>query len=306
VNHLVILGPTASGKSELAMRIARSRADVELVAVDSMQVYRRMDIGTAKPSAAERAEIAHHGLDLAEPSEDFTVTRYRDAFDDAMADVERRGHRALLVAGTGLYLRAVTDRLPIPGQWPEVKAQLEAEPDTETLHRRLADLDPLAASRMNPTNRRRVIRALEVTLGSGRPFSASGNGLTAYGPSPFRFIGLDIEREDLARRVEERLAAMLAAGFLDEVSGLHGQLSRTAAQALGYRELAAHLDGEASLDEALELTRRRTMAFARRQKAWFRRDPRIEWRKPVEVEAAVLGDWDQWPTSSTRDWATRS
>jgi tRNA dimethylallyltransferase len=290
--HAVILGPTASGKSALAMEIAQRHAGVEIIAVDSMQVYRGMDIGTAKPGPAEQAAVAHHCIDLADPSENFTVTRFRDAFDTAMTGIEERGHTALLVAGTGLYLRAVVDRLPIPGQWPEVRAALDTDDDTEGLHRRLAELDPVAAGRMNPTNRRRVVRALEVTLGSGRPFSSFGPGLTAYGPSPFRMIGLDVDPADLRQRIGDRLDAMLAAGLVEEVRGLEGRLSRTAGQALGYRELLEYLEGAMTLDDAIERIRQRTAAFARRQRAWFRRDPRVEWIKPVEVMPLLLGDWD--------------
>jgi tRNA dimethylallyltransferase len=300
MRHVVLLGPTASGKSALALEIAKQRGDIEIVAVDSMQVYRGMDIGTAKPTTEDRAAVPHHCLDLIDPSDDFTVTRYRAAFDEALAKVEARGHIALLVAGTGLYLRAVTDNLPIPGQWPDVKADLEGEPDTETLYRRLVAVDPLAATRMMPTNRRRIIRALEVTTGSGRPFSSFGSGLTDYAASPFRFIGLDVEPTELRERIASRLELMLGAGFLDEVRCLRGGMSRTAQQALGYRELLSHLDGDITLAEATDLTRRRTVTFARRQRAWFKRDPRIEWRKPVEVMAAVLGDWDGCPTSSTQ------
>ncbi|MBA3653155.1 MAG: tRNA (adenosine(37)-N6)-dimethylallyltransferase MiaA [Actinobacteria bacterium] len=300
MGHVVLLGPTASGKSALAMQIAAQRDDVEIIAVDSMQVYRGMDIGTAKPTVADRAAVPHHGLDLADPSEDFTVTRYRDAFDAALAAIEQRGHRALLVAGTGLYLRAVTDRLDIPGQWPDVRRSLEADPDTEALHARLAQLDPDAAARMTATNRRRVVRALEVTLGSGRAFSSFGDGLTAYGPAPFRFVGVDADADALAARIDERLETMLAAGFIDEVHGLQDQLSRTAAQALGYREVLAHLRGELTLDDAIALIGQRTRRLARRQRAWFRRDPRVEWRKPVEVAGAVLGDWDRCRNLSTR------
>ena len=288
------------------MEIARRRGDVEIIAVDSMQVYRGMDIGTAKPTPAERAEIAHHCLDLADPSDDFTVTRYRAAYNDAIDAIAKHDHTALLVAGTGLYLRAVTDGLSIPGQWPDVKADLEAEPDTAALHARLASLDPLAASRMTSTNRRRIVRALEVTLGSGRPFSSFGDGLTAYAPTPYRMIGVDITTDELRERVRGRLAQMLADGFLDEVRGLRGRMSRTARQALGYRELLAHLDGDLSLNDAIELIERRTMQFARRQRAWFRRDPRIEWRKPVEVVDAVLGDWSECQTPSTKPSATSS
>ena len=155
------------------MAAARAMGDVEIVAVDALQVYRGMDIGTAKPTLADRAEIPHHGLDLAEPWQDVTVVQYLAAYDDAVAGIVASGHRPLLVGGTGLYLRAAVDRLQPPGEWPGVRVALEAEPDTAALHARLRQLDPDAARKMEPSNRRRVIRALEVCVGSGRPFSST-------------------------------------------------------------------------------------------------------------------------------------
>ena len=289
---VALVGPTASGKSALALEVAARCPDIEIVSVDAMQVYRGMDIGTAKPSPAERAAVPHHLIDVADPSEDYAVARYqRDALA-ALDDIARRGRRALLVGGTGLYLRAVVDHLEIPGQFPDVRAELEAEPDTAALHRRLTELDPLAASRMEPTNRRRVVRALEVTLGSGRPFSSFGPGLEAYGPTPFRIVGLDIARPVLDARIDARYDAQIEAGFLDEVRRLAtGALSRTARQALGYKELLEHLAGRLSFDDALALARQRTRRFARRQQRWFRRDPRIRWvdaENPAAVLDAVL------------------
>jgi tRNA dimethylallyltransferase len=244
-----------------------------------MQVYRGMDIGTAKPTIAERAAVPHHLIDVADPSDEYTVAEFKVATRQALAEIEARGHRAVLVGGTGLYLRAVVDDLDFPGQFPEVRVGLDTEP-TELLHAQLTALDPVAAGRMEPTNRRRVLRALEVTLGSGSPFSSFGPGLAAYPDTPFRMVGLRVDRDELDRRIEARYAAQLDAGFLDEVAQLRerpGGLSRTARQALGYRELLAHLDGECSLDEALEQAITRTRRFARRQDRWFRRDPRIEW-----------------------------
>jgi tRNA dimethylallyltransferase len=297
VTHAAIVGTTASGKSAAALEVARRCPDVELVSVDSMQVYRGMDVGTDKPTPAERAEVPHHLLDLADPSEEFTVARYRRAFDEALAGIEARGHRALLVGGTGLYLRAVVDRLAIPARYPDVRAELEAEPDTVALHTRLAALDPVAAGRMVPTNRRRVVRALEVTLGSGRPFSSYGPGLDAYPPTAFRLFGVDLPAADVARRIEARYARQVEQGFVDEVRRLGADprgLSRTAAQALGYKELLAHVRGECDLAGALDLAVRRTRRFARRQRVWFRRDPRIRWvpgGNAVAVADALLGDW---------------
>jgi tRNA dimethylallyltransferase len=282
---LAIVGTTASGKSALAMAIARRRGDVELVSVDSMQVYRGMDIGTAKPTAADQAEVRHHVIDLVEPWETFEVHSFQRAVAKALADIATRDHRAVLVGGTGLYLQAVIDGFEIPGQFPEVAAELEAEDDTVALHARLVELDPLAASRMEPTNRRRVVRALEVTLGSGRPFSSYGPGVGTRSESPILQLGIRLPQPVVADRIEARYAQQVAAGFLAEVERLADgpPLSRTAAQALGYRELLRHLEAqragetEPTFDDALDEAIRRTRAFARRQRAWFRRDHRITW-----------------------------
>lgn len=275
-----LLGPTASGKSALALEYARRHPEVELVSVDSMQVYREMDIGTAKPSPAERAEVPHHLIDLVDPDEEFTVAQFKAAFDAAVAEVESRGRRALLVGGTGLYLRAVVDDLEIPGRFAEVREELEAEPCTRALHDRLRELDPVAAGRMEPTNRRRIVRALEVTVGSGRPFSSFGPGLDAYPATEVVLVGLRVDRDELDRRIEARYRRQLDDGFLDEVRRLHDRpagVSRTARQALGYKELIDHLEGRCSLDGAVDRAITRTRQYARRQERWFRRDPRIVW-----------------------------
>ena len=293
---LALVGTTASGKSALAMELARVRPEAEIVSVDSMQVYRGMDIGTAKPTPAEQAEVPHHLLDLADPWDDHDLATYQAAAREALADIERRGRRALLVGGTALYLRAVVDDLTLPGQFPEMRAELEVEADergVETLHARLTDLDPDAAARMEPTNRRRIVRALEVTLGSGRPFSSFGPGLDAHAATPFRLVGLRWDRAELDQRIADRYRQQLALGFLDEVRQLVESprpMSRSAGQALGYKELAAHVRGECSLDEALDLAVRRTRRFARRQDRWFRRDPRIHW---VDVTGDPLDHVDQ-------------
>lgn len=278
--HVALVGATASGKSAVALALARRDPVWEIVSVDSMQVYRRMDIGTAKPTPAEQAEVPHHLIDLLEPWEDGTVAWFQREARRAIADIEARGQRALLVGGTGLYVQALVDDLEIPGQYPEARAEIEADPDTAALHRRLAELDPLAASRMEPGNRRRIVRALEVTVGSGRPFSSYGPGLDARPPTPFRLVGLARSQEDLAARIHDRYHAQMAAGFLDEVAALRADergISRTARQALGYKELLAHLDGALTLEDALDLAVGRTRQFARRQRAWFRRDPRVTW-----------------------------
>ena len=278
--HVALVGPTASGKSSLAMAMARRRDGIELITVDSMQVYRGMDIGTAKPTAAEQQEVVHHLLDVCDPDDDYTVARFQRDCLAALADIEGRGKRAILVGGTGLYLQAITDDLEIPARFPEVRAELETEPDTTVLFARLEGLDPLAASRMEPTNRRRVVRALEVAIGSGRPFSSFGPGLEEYPASPFPIVGLAMERDVLDHRIAQRYELQMAEGFLAEVQALLARpagLGRTARQALGYAELLDHLENGTPIDEALETAVTRTRRFARRQQRWFGRDPRINW-----------------------------
>lgn len=313
--HLAIVGPTAAGKTALALALARRHPGLEVVSADSMSVYRGMDIGTAKPTPTERAHVAHHCLDLADPSEEFTVRHYQEAARAAIAGIERRGGRALLVGGTGLYVRAVLDPLAIPGRYPEVAAALEAEADTEgglsALYRRLAGLDPAAAARIEPANRRRIVRALEVTLGGGRPFSSYGAGLGTYPPlAHFQLLGLDLPPGQLGQRIEDRVDQQLAAGWLEEVATLAARplgVSRTARQAAGYQELWAYLEGgEANggdgLGQARAATVRRLREVARRQRSWFRRDPRITWAplgtNPVAWADAQLRQWSEWARCS--------
>jgi tRNA dimethylallyltransferase len=255
-----------------------------------------MDIGTAKPTPEDRADIAHHLIDVADPAEDWSLTRWAAAADAAMAGIEARGRRALLVGGTGLYFQAVVDRLRPPGRYPEVRSELESDKDTAALHRRLTRIDPVAAERMEPSNRRRVIRALEVSLGSGRPFSSFGPGMTAFPPTTWKLAGLWLPRPVVAERISARLGRMVADGLVDEVRRLRaGGMSRTARQALGYREMLHHLDGEVSLEEAVDEADRRTRAFSRRQRVWWRRDPRIAWYgavdNPLAVIPQILGNW---------------
>lgn len=300
---VAVLGPTASGKSAVAMAVAEQRGDVELISIDSMQVYRGMDIGTAKPTPAERARVPHHLLDMVEASDEFTVAEFGRAYDEVLADLAARDRRAILVGGTGLYHRAVIDDLDLPGEWPEIRARLAAEAaefGPEPLHARLATIDPEAASKMEPTNTRRIVRALEVCEGSGRRFSAFGPGLDSYPPSTVVQIGLRWDRTIQAARIEHRVRQMMAAGLLDEVRRLLAApgLSRTAAQALGYKELAAHVRGECSLDEAVEQVVIRTRQFAVRQLRWFQRDPRVRWvdiehDAVAEAVPAVLAAFDE-------------
>ncbi len=292
---MVLVGTTASGKSAAALAVARAQRDVEILSVDSMSVYRELDLATAKPSAAVQQEVPHHLIDLIDPAEEFTVAQYQRAARQALASVEGPGHRALLVGGTGLYVRAVVDDLALPGRWPAVRRALEADAASPgglaALYGRLLELDPLAASRTTPANERRIVRALEVTLGSGRPFSSFGPGLERYPPTRFAMVGLRFDAPAVDRRIEERFGAWMAGGLLDEVRRLAARpagLSKTARQALGYKELLAHIEGPLSLEAAVAEAVRRTRSFARRQWAWFRRDPRICWVDTHDDAVGVL------------------
>ena len=291
---VALVGPTASGKSALAHAVAFHHHDtVEILAVDAMTVYRGMDLGTAKPTRAERAEVNYHLLDLVDPSEEFTVAQYQRAARAAAADVWRAGHKVLYVGGTGLYGRAVLDNLAIPGQYPHVRALLEerAHDALPELYAELEVLDPLAASRMEGTNARRVVRALEVTLGSGRPFSSFGEGLVTYGPARVVQIALQSDFEQLDLRIASRFHAWMDRGLLQEVVALAsapGGLSRTARQAVGYRELLRHIEEGADLEACVEDAIIQSRRLARRQRSWFLRDPRIEWFDDADKARARL------------------
>ena len=267
------------------MAVAVERDDTDIVSVDSMQVYRHMSIGTAKPTVEEQQSVRHHLIDIVEPSEEFTVAIFQHHLEQALSSIAKSSRFGLLVGGTGLYHRAAIDGLDLAGSWPEIRQRLEAEANAEgtpSLHQRLVELDPVAASRMEPTNTRRVVRALEVIEGSGELFSSFGSGLDEYPDSEVHQVGLRWPREVLATRIEQRVHRMMDDGFLHEVEHvLTLEPSRTARQALGYRELIDHLEGRCSLDEAIDATVTRTRQFAVKQERWFRRDPRIEW---IDIE----------------------
>ena len=273
-----LVGPTASGKTDAGIQLA-SRLGVDVASVDSMLVYRGMNVGTAKPTAEQQRAVPHHLMDLAEPSERFTVARFQQAAHDLLDRVPD----PLLVGGSGLYFRAVVDRLRFPPEDPAVRASLEAEADAlgaEELYERLSAADPVAAARIDPANVRRTIRALEVSTITGAPFSDFAAAWEVYDPALVRVAGIRLTTTTLDARVRARVAGMLEAGWIDEVRdlmdrGLGAWL--TASQAIGYAELAAHLDGRLALDEAMERTVKRTKELARRQMAWFRRDPRVRW-----------------------------
>ena len=279
---LALVGPTASGKTEAGLQVAEALG-AEILSVDSMLVYRGMDVGTAKPTAEQRARVPHHLLDVVEPSEPFSVAAFQAAARAAADEVRRRGARPLLVGGSGLYYRAVVDDLEFPGTEPSVRGALEDEADAlgpERMYRRLAELDPVAASRIEPGNVRRTVRALEVAAITGRPFSSFAAAWETYDADRVRVAGVRLATDDIGERIAARVDAMLAASWLDEVrrlvdTGFGGWL--TASQAIGYAELARHLAGELDLEDAVRQTVTRTRTLARRQMAWFRRDPRIRW-----------------------------
>jgi tRNA dimethylallyltransferase len=277
---IVVVGPTAAGKSGLAVALAQA-LDGEVINADSMQVYRGMDIGTAKLTLAERQGVRHHVLDVWDVRQTANVADYQRLARAAIADITARGKRPILAGGSGLYVRAALDDLTFPGTDPDLRGRLEAELDdlgAAALHTRLAAADPAAAAAILPSNGRRIVRALEVIELTGRPFTAT---LPDYGASiPALQLGLRLPREELDRRIETRIDQMWAAGFEAEVRQLEQaglREGRTASRALGYQQLLRHLTGEWTLDQARAETVRATRRFARRQESWFRRDPRISW-----------------------------
>ncbi|HYH28598.1 MAG TPA: tRNA (adenosine(37)-N6)-dimethylallyltransferase MiaA [Actinomycetota bacterium] len=284
-----VVGPTAAGKTERSIELAE-RLDAEIVLVDSMTVYRGMDIGTAKPSREQRSRVPHHLIDVAEPTEPFSVARFQQLAGEAIAGIRGRGKVPLLVGGSGLYLRAVADDLRFPGTDPTTRAWLETEGaalGAEALHGRLSELDPAAASKIDPRNLRRTVRALEVAAITGTRFSDGSAGWELYSPGNLVGVGISVDREILRERIAERVLWMIDAGFVEEVRRLVDRGARpflTASQAIGYLEVVQHLEGRMTLEEAVERTTRRTNELARRQMAWFRRDPRIRWLEDPTIE----------------------
>jgi tRNA dimethylallyltransferase len=284
-SRVVIVGATGTGKTALALDMARAEPDhYELVSVDAIAVYRHLDLGTAKPTRAEQLVAPWHLIDIVDPSQQFSVAAFQAEARIVLSGIEARDHVPLLVGGTGLYHRAVVDALEIPARFPVVAEDLERQAELPgglaELFARLCELDPRAAQRIEPANRRRIVRALEVTLGTGRPFSSFGPGLLNYAPTSSIIIGLELERPELDRRLAERFERQLASGFLDEVRALSTRpegLSRTARQAIGYRELLSHVEQGVPLERARAEALQRLRALARRQEAWFKRDPRVVW-----------------------------
>jgi len=277
---IAVVGATATGKSDLAVSLARA-VDGEVVNTDSMQLYRGMDIGTAKLPAAERQGIPHHLLDVWDVTRTASVAEYQALAARVIDDIEARGKVPVLAGGSGLYIRAALGDLDFPGTDEEVRERLEAElaaAGPAPLYARLAERDPAAAAAILPSNGRRIVRALEVIELSGRPFSAT---LPDYDSGrPAVQIGLRLPRPELDRRIEARVDRMWRQGFEAEVRGLERaglRAGKTASRALGYQQMLRYLDGDWTLDQARAETVRATRRFARRQESWFRRDPRITW-----------------------------
>ena len=289
---IAVAGPTAAGKSELSLGLALALGG-EVVNADSMQLYAGMDIGTAKLSPAQRRGVPHHLLDIWDVREAASVATYQRLAREAIAGIHARGRVPVLAGGSGLYLRAALDNLEFPGTDPAVRDRLEAELATAgagALHARLAALDPVAATAILPSNGRRIVRALEVIEVAGRPFAAV---LPEY-ESPYSVIqlGLRVGRGELDRRIAERTARMWREGLVDEVAALELaglREGRTASRALGYAQVLRFLAGEYDEDEARAQTILATRRFARRQEAWFRRDPRVIWLDTTEDPDALLG-----------------
>ena len=293
-----IVGCTGCGKGAVGRELAR-RTGAEIVSLDSMKVYRRMDIGTAKPPPELRREIPHHLIDIVEPSEGFSVANYVERADRALADIQARAKPVLAVGGTPLYLKALTEGLfEGPSADPKVRGRLHAQAEAEgsvALHRRLQEVDPKAAGRIHPNDLRRLVRALEVFELTGRPISALqeqwDRERTRY---DFKLIGLRRNVADQNHRTNLRVRRMVEAGLVDEVKSLLAEpkpLSRSARQALGYAEIIRHLSGELSLADTIEMIKINTRQFAKAQRTWFKRFRQIKWLDPTpDADAGEIAD----------------
>ncbi|KLU40522.1 MAG: tRNA (adenosine(37)-N6)-dimethylallyltransferase MiaA [Limnochordia bacterium] len=309
---LVIVGPTAVGKTSLSLRLAES-LEGEIVSADSMQIYRGMDIGTAKPSLNERSQIRHHLLDVISPAESFNVQDWVKLAEKAIDDIAARGKTPIIAGGTGLYVNALLDGFLFPDTSadPRLRQELEVkgEQDPEALHAELAQVDPDTAARLHPNDLRRVIRALEVYYRTGSPISVLQKK-AKHAARPYRllYIGLTRDRSDLYARINARVDEMLREGLVEEVRGLkerfldgatdQARAQLTSLQALGYKEILWALEGQMPLEEAVDILKRDTRRYAKRQLSWFRRDPRIKWfnlthSSEDEVQRTVIELWHQ-------------
>ncbi len=294
---LIILGPTATGKSQLALNLA-GRGQAEIISLDSMQIYRGLDIGTAKPSAAEQARVPHHLIDCCALDEPSDAAQFLERVRAAEQAIAARGARPILVGGTAMYIKALVDGLcDAPSRQPVVREELTLlaqQHGSAHLHKELQQVDAPAAARIHPHDLRRIVRALEVYAVTGTPLSAQQGQWAAPAATRYVLLGLTLARAELYRRIDARVDAMLAAGLLDEVRGLRAaglEQHRTASQAIGYKELLAHLRGEYDLATAVSLVKQATRRFAKHQVTWFRKDPRIRWFDVAcYADAAQLAD----------------
>ena len=293
---LAIVGPTAAGKSDLAMRVA-TEIGAEIVSIDSGAVYRGMDLGTAKPSREDQARIVHHMIDCVDPSQNISVAQFQSRARLALEQIAERGKTPLLAGGSGLYFRAVVDPLEFPPTDPATRRRLAAAAGRmgiAGLHHLLVSVDPAAAARIPLANERRIIRALEVVAITGKRFSDFGSNWDEFESMyPLRVAGLSPPRPELDRRIESRVDRLFEGGLVGEVESLIRKgykASVTAVQALGYAQVLEYLEGRISLEKAIADTKSRTRRFARRQLTWFRADPRVEWfAEPEGAFRALIG-----------------
>ncbi len=281
---IAVVGATASGKSSLAIEIAQAIGNAEIINADAMQLYRGMDIGTAKLTQEQMQGIRHHLLSVVEPTVDLTAVEYRAMFDRALEQIQAQGKTAIVVGGSTLYLASALDNLEFAPTDPQLRSELEVESERVgalTMHQRLAQLDPIAAQKIPAANKRRVIRALEVVTISGKSFASSLP--TPSFRRPTIQLAIDVPRELLIQRIEKRVNLMWEQGLLAEVEGLlqqHGKLSATAAVAIGYQQAIAQLHGELTQAQAIAETIFLTQRYAKKQRTWFNRDQRINWLNP--------------------------
>lgn len=282
---IAVVGPTASGKTALSIALAQALGG-EIVAMDSMQVYRRMDIGTAKPTLLERQGIPHYMLDVVEPDRTYSVAEYVPQAREALAKIHKTNRTPILVGGTGLYFKALCGGLTLgeaagdPKLRQTLKAQAETPEGRLALHSRLQEVDPVSAARLHPNDSRRVIRALEVFRATGKPLSAQAGAREAFCPYDIKLLGVGIERPELISRINQRVDQMLAQGLVREVQELLASgvpPESQAMQGLGYKELVPYLAGRQTLEEATGRIKTGTRQYAKRQMTWFRRTPGIQW-----------------------------
>lgn len=293
---IIILGPTGVGKTGASILLAKD-LNTEIISADSMQIYRHMDIGTAKPTIEEMAGIRHHMIDIIEPSGEFSTGKYIEMVVPIIEDLIQRGKIPLIVGGTGLYIRAITKGLfkGPSADWSLRKKLLEMEEkERGSLYSYLRELDPEASERIMPSDTRRIIRAIEVCLKMKRSITDLQKGLTKPLPYDFVLIGLKRERKELYRLIQERVDRMISSGLIDEVRKiLMMNLGKTALQAIGYKEIISFLKGNITFEEAISLIKKRTKAYAKRQFTWFRRDKDIRWTditgifSPLEIYRAI-------------------